>query len=141
MPFIITATGLDKPTRALFVPTNNVGTFGPSYFEYDDTKRAGTFRWKSAPLRAPDGRQVEIREVQVYVRTYDVNATIQLQVGPTSKTQIVPAVGRHQLTFHFSERDEVLDVTLVSTAGTPATNEAPTIEAVRIGWQPKHLLR
>lgn len=141
MPFVITATGLDKPARAFFVPSSGFGTVGPSFFEFDDTKRNGTFRWKSAPLRAPDGRQVEIREVQLYVRSYDANSTIQVQVGPTSKMHTIPAAGREQITFHFSERNEVLDVRVISTAGDPAVNEAPTIEAVRIGWQPRHLLR
>lgn len=143
--FTITASGLDKPGRVFFVPTNGSGTTGPGFYEFDsDSKRVGQFTWQSAPLRGPNGRTVEIREVQVYARSYDTGATLAVTVNGVTKTQTVGdngVPGRDQLSFLFREHAEVLDVTIVSTAGTPSTNEAPTIQAVRIGWRPLHMAR
>jgi hypothetical protein len=42
--------------------------------------------------------------------------------------------------FLFNERAEVLDVQVVPSAGTPRSNEAPSIEAVRIGFTTGHIL-
>lgn len=139
--FTVTASGLDKSGRAFFVPTNGVNTVGPSFFEFADSVRNGSFTWQSAPLRDPQGRQVEIREVQVYARSYDSNASVTITVNGTARTVSIPVPGRQQLDYLFSERGKTLDVTLVSTAGTPASNEAPTIEVVRIGWRSLHQLR
>jgi len=137
--FTIASGGTDRPGRVFFATTTASPTAG--FYEFDDTKRGGRYTWQSAPLRAPDGRQIEVREVQLYVRTYDANAQLAVSVGGVLKTITTPSVGRHQLSFRFRVRAEVLDVTVTSIAGIETTNEAPTVEAVRIGWQPGHLLR
>lgn len=141
--FTVTVSGSDKPGRAFFVPTNGSGTAGPGWYEFNSDLRESSFTWQSAPLRDPTGRSVEIREVQVYAKSYDANATIAVTVNGVVKTQVVGdkgIPGSDQLSFLFREHAENLDVTLVSTAGT-AGNEAPTVQAVRIGWRPLHMAR
>ena len=135
-----TAGGIDGAGRAFYV-NGNGGSSAGGYFEIDDTKRSGTFSYKTAPFRDPDGRQVELREIQVYARTYDASASVAITIGSTTRTVVFASAGRHQGTFLFREPAEVHDVRLVSTAGTATTNEAPTVEALRLGWQPRHMLR
>lgn len=108
------------------------------YFTSGDSRK-NTYTWKSAPLRAPDGRQVEIREVQVYAETLDTNATITVTVNGTAHTVTIAAASKQQMSFLYVERGEVLDVQIVPAAGSGA-NEAPRIEAVRIGTGTGHLL-
>lgn len=132
--------GVDGAVRAFYV-NGNGGASAGGFYELDDTKRSGLFSFKSAPLRDPGGRQVEVREVQLYARTYDANATLDVTVGAATRNAVLAGAGRHQVTMLFREAAEVLDLRLVSTAGTSATNEAPTIETIRLGWQPRHLLR
>lgn len=139
--FDIAASGRDTPGRVFFAHTEGAASTVGGYYAFDDSDREGSFTFKTAPLRDPSGRSVEIREVQVYARSYDANATVAITVNGTTKTQTISSPGRQQLTFLFRERGETLDVQLVSTAGAPSANEAPTIETVRIGWRPLHTLR
>lgn len=129
----------DTFTRQYFVAT---GSTTPSFYLFDayETPRWNTYTWKGAPLHRPDGRQVEVREVQVYAKAYDASATVAVTVNGTTKTVTFAAAGRQQLNFLFSERAEVLDVQIVSTAASSSI-EAPSIEVVRIGSQSRHTLR
>lgn len=105
----------------------------------NSTARLSTYTWKSAPLRSDDGRQIRVRAVQIYATPYDSSATIQVTVNGTSHTVTLDgSTTRQSLDFLFNERAEVLDVTVVSTAGS-ASNEAPSIESVRIGVGIGHL--
>lgn len=100
--------------------------------------RATNFTWKSAPLREPSGRQIEIREVQLAVRTFSDTADLTVTVNGTARTVAPGAAGRHHIRFLFRERAEQLDVQVYSDSNTSA--EAPSIETVRIGTRPGHLL-
>jgi hypothetical protein len=106
---------------------------------FGSTPRVSTYTWKSAPLRTADGRQLEVREVQAYVRSYDTNATVAVTVNGKTVTRTCPTVGKQQLSFLFMQRGEVLDIQVVPTAG--AGGEAPSIETLRFGFGAKaHLL-
>lgn len=107
------------------------------YFAAADSTRKSTYTWKGAPLRRPDGRQVEIREVQVYAETLDASAQIAVTVNGTTRTVVPTSVGKEMHSFLFVERAEVLDVQVVPTAGS-AANEAPRVEVVRIGYGKGH---
>lgn len=98
------------------------------------TNRVSSWHAKTAPLRSTDGRRIGIREVQLYVKSYDANATVTVTVNGVANTITCPSTGRQQLSFLFREKDEMLDVDIVSTAGGSA--EAPSVEVLRIGFMP-----
>lgn len=104
--------------------------------EESSLDRCESYKWKSAPLRRPDGRQVEVREVQVYARGYHADSTVTVKVGAKTKTLTVGAA-KQMLSFLSKERGEVLDVE-VDTASNSSGVEAPSIEVVRIGFGPGH---
>jgi hypothetical protein len=109
------------------------------YFPVEDL-RVDAFTWKSVPIHASDGRQVAIREVQVFAEVYDSDATVDVTVGGVTHS-IEEDAGKHHLSYRFREaRGEMLDVQIESTAGS-SSNEAPFIEKVRIGYTTGHLLR
>lgn len=96
--------------------------------------RVSTWRAKTAPMRAVDGRIIGIREVQVVVKSYDASATFAVTVNGVTNTQTCSVTGRQTMSFLFNQKAEVLDITFVSTAGGSA--EAPSIEAYRTGYMP-----
>ncbi len=111
-------------------------------YDFDVTEtgsRAESYTWKSAPLRDPTSRQVEIREVQVFAQTFN-GATSSISVtvnGDTRTLSVNDPSGRDMLAFLFKQRGETLDVT-VTAASNQTGVEAPTIEVVRIGTHPGH---
>jgi hypothetical protein len=109
---------------------------------FDGERRAATFSWKSAPLRSPYGRQLVMREVEVVAKSYDDDATVAVTVNGTTVTRDMGTAGIKSLRFYFNERAEVLDVRLVSTAGTDPVSgthiEGPSIEALRFKTLPGH---
>lgn len=129
----------DRNYRQLFAATGGVA-YGLYTLDAKESTRYNTYTWKSAPLRRPDGRQVELREIQVYARAYDADATVAVTVNGTTKTVTFDAAGKQQGMFLFSERAEVLDVQVVPAAASSSV-EAPSIEVVRIGTHSRHQLR
>lgn len=99
--------------------------------------RVSSYLWQSAPLRANDARQIRVRQVDLALRAYDVNAVVTVTVNGTANAITLAASGKQTVQFLFSERAEVLDVTVQSVAGSGA-NEAPSIESVRIWTQEGH---
>lgn len=97
--------------------------------------RVSEWTWQSAPLASADGRRIGMREVQLYVRSYDANATVAVTVNGVTNTQMCTSTGKQLLSFLFQTRNSVLDVTVVSTAGN-AANEAPSLERARLGFEP-----
>lgn len=104
---------------------------------------ADSYEWRSAPLRSPDGRQVEIREVQLNLQSHDASSQVILEIfddlGDTiidTKTISSIAAGSQKLRFLQKARGEMLSVQLRPSA---TSAEAPTIESIRIGWRPGHL--
>lgn len=113
----------------------------PVIWDYltDESSRASSYTWKGAPLRSDDGRQIRIREVQLYARSFSAAATIDVSVGGTTRTKTLAASSGQHLSYLFDEYDETLDVTITADSETSA--EAPTIEVIRIGSAPGHQLR
>lgn len=106
-----------------------------------DDNRCETYTWKSAPLRDPNGRQIEIRAIEIIVKgSNGTTGTITVTVGGVAQTFEIDSSGRGTLAFYFRARHETLDVT-VTAASNAAGVEAPRIEAVRIGSQGGHFLR
>lgn len=105
------------------------------------TARAESYTWKSAPLRDPNGRQVEIRAIEIIARSRNTStSTIAVTVNGVTQTLNCDSSGRGALTYYFLQRRETLDVQVVA-ASNAAGVEAPLIEAVRIGSQSGHFLR
>lgn len=100
--------------------------------------RARDFTWKSAPIRDPSGRGIQIREVQLVVQSYGTDETITVTIGGFSRVFRITQTGRLAPRFLFKEEAPELDVTIRSESVAAA--EAPTIEVVRIGTRPGHLL-
>jgi hypothetical protein len=123
----------DQYARTIMAVKGNSTSFEMrDLIPYDITDRVSTFTWKSAALRAKDGRQIEIREVQVYLKSYVANSSCAVTVGGVTNTITGIAAGRQMVSFLFAARDEVLDVQVVPNSNN-ASYEAPSIEAVRIG--------
>lgn len=102
--------------------------------------RAETYTWKSAPLRDPTGRQIEIRAVQVTARSTNTStSTITVTVNGVSRTIACDSSGRGSITFYFLARRETLDVQVVAASNATGV-EAPRIEVVRVGSRGGHFL-
>ncbi len=127
-----------RPTRQMFAFTSAAAGFGIYMFTFGGGyagQRWNTYTWKSAPMHDAAGRWLGIREVQVILRANDSSAQVAVTVNGTTRTVTGIAAGRQNISFLFQERAEQLDVQVVPTAGS-SSNEAPTIEKVRIGAQP-----
>lgn len=125
----------DINNRQFFVATGDVAY---KLWTYDskESSRAVSGTWKSAPLRSPDGRQIEIREVQIATRSYNTGSTITVTVNGTARAATLEASKSQTVSFLFKERAEVLDVQVAVASNGSA--EAPSIEAVRIGQGKGH---
>jgi hypothetical protein len=106
----------------------------------NSSTRATTYTVKTAPLRAANGHQVNLREVQVMVKSQNAAATVAVTVDGTTVTSAALGTGTNVVIFPFNKRGEYLDVQIVPNSNT--TDEAPIIEAIRIGTRPDgHRLR
>lgn len=122
---------VERSTRTIWGPVGTGASFAlRSISPFPGQQRLNTYSWKSAPLRSADGRQLEVREVQVVAKSYDTNATIAITVGGTTVTKTLTTAGRQEVSAYFTARGEVLDIRVVPTAASSAV-EAPSIEAVR----------
>ena len=103
--------------------------------------RAESYTWKSAPIRDDMGRQMEIRAVQVYARSFNgATSTVAVTVNGVTQTLACDSSGRGGLTFYFLARKEELDIQVVAASNGSGV-EAPMIEVVRFAGQPGHFLR
>lgn len=96
-----------------------------------DSHPTSTYTWKSAPMRAPGGRRLRIREVQLVCRAYTTGDNFTITVNGTQRASGALTTGRQIVSFLFNESDEVLDIQVVANAA--GVGEAPSIEAVRVG--------
>lgn len=104
-------------------------------FPVATASRVSSYHLKSAPMETADGRRIGIREVQMYVKNYEANSTITVTINGDANTVTMASTGKQQVSFLFQERGEVLDVDIVSAAAD-SSHEAPSIERVRIGFEP-----
>jgi hypothetical protein len=104
------------------------------------TNRAESWTWKSAPLRDPNGRQIEIRAIEVVHRAPNgATASLTVTVDGQARTVACDSSGRGSVTVYFVKRRETLDIT-ITAASNAAGVEAPQVEAVRVGTQSGHFL-
>jgi hypothetical protein len=97
-------------------------------------ERASTWEWKSAPLRDPLGRYVDIRQVQIPAYAFNADtSTLAVTVNGVTRTVTLPS-GRSIQTVQFNARGKTLDVT-VKAKSNNSTIEAPMVEEVAIGWK------
>jgi hypothetical protein len=103
-------------------------------FDLDEANgaRRNTYRWKSARLRADDGRRIRVREVQLAVRSYAATSGITVTVNGVARTISNIAEGYNVLRFKLRTEAETLDVLIECDSGN-ASVEAPSIEVLRIG--------
>lgn len=99
--------------------------------------RVDQFTAKTAPLHGTDGRNLNVRLVDIAVRSYDVNATVAVTVNGHTVTRLIRTAGKQNIRFLFNEHAEVQDVTFVSAAGDP-DNEAPSFDSVTVWTRPGH---
>lgn len=105
----------------------------------ENASRASSYTWKSAPIRGQDGRQIRVREIQVYCKPYASGASMTVTCGAQSFTKpLRHSSGFQQESFLFNQLAEELDVTVTSQSNSSA--EAPSIEVVRIGSRSAHRL-
>lgn len=128
---------VDTETAKVMVATEGAGFAIYEYTLKQTTTRSSTASWKSGPLRSGDGRQIEIREVQVFIDSQAAASQLAVTVAGTTRTVTGLGAGRHIVRFLFALRDEMLDVKVAGTGGSSL--EAPIIEAIKVGWQPGHL--
>ena len=129
----------DLSYRQVFAATGGT-SFSLYVFDVSSTSRWNTYTWKSASFHHPTGRQIRIREIQVFCKTYDSSSTVAVTVNGSTFTQSPSSAGRQQLDFYLDEVGEVLDVQVVPTSGSSGV-EAPSIEVVRVGTRSQHQLR
>lgn len=129
----------DRNYRQLFVATGGQG-YSLYVFDAKESSRWNTYTWRSAPLRHPSGRQIRVREIEVYCKAYDSASTIEVTVNGTARTVTMTASGKQQLDFLFDESDEMLDIKVVASSASAGV-EAPSIEVVRVGTLPAHRLK
>jgi hypothetical protein len=130
-------------TMHAFTATAPISSYGVSFASLTSPispSRCNQYTWKSAPLHAEHGRQVNIREVEVAYRTADsAGNAIAVTVGNSTQTVSTIAANTSGIArYPFDQRGEYLDVQVVPTGGS--TSAAPTIEEVAIGWKAQHLL-
>lgn len=104
--------------------------------------RNSVFEWQSAPLRAPDGRTVNLREIVLQAGrcgTGTISLSVVTPTGTVTRTFVSAGVDQQFFRAQFNERAEAVQVR-IKCVGSTATTEAPSIESVRFGWRPGHRL-
>lgn len=101
--------------------------------------RASTWEFKSAPVREPSGRYLDIHRVEIPTHAFNNNtSTLAVTIDGTTITKTLPS-GRSIQTYLFKKRGDDLDVTVKAKSNDTAI-EAPMIESIRVGWSPGPLL-
>lgn len=103
-------------------------------------ERKDRYTYQGPPLRHPSGRRLVMREVQIPCRIHSDGARMEVTVNGTTRVIDDLDGGRDILRFPFMEESEYLDVTVRAFSGD-ADVEAPTLETIRLGTQPGHLMR
>lgn len=128
-------------SKGVFIPQFKASA-SMLHYALDDrnSSRAESYRVKTAPLQAGDGRQAAIREVEVMVKSYHADSTVAVTVNGTTRTSNPIPVGTNVIRLTFNEVAEYLDVQ-VAPASNEAGYEAPTIEQFRVGTNVGHTVR
>lgn len=113
-------------------------------FYYDTAgDRASVYEWMSAPLHTPDGREVDLQEVQIGAMgfhaaegsTLTITATNEFNETVTSNLDV--RAGRGVYTLPLRIRGQYVDIRIKAVALDGS--EAPMLEFVNFGWVPGHL--
>ena len=129
-------------SNTFFIGDNSGATMTLWTLDVNDgsTHRAESYTWQSAPLRHETGRQIEIRSIEVYARSFNgATSTISVTVDGDTRTIACDSLGRGGITFYFLKYKEELDVT-VTAASNASGVEAPVIEVIRVGSMGGHFL-
>lgn len=122
----------DSTAQGIFAMKQVSGFDLPRFPVSDQSSaRYSSYTVKTAPFHEADGRQVVIREVQVFVKSLNSAASVAVTVNGTTRTASSIGTGQKFLSFLFHERGQYLDVQVVSASNT--SGEAPIMEAMRIG--------
>lgn len=101
-------------------------------YELDDTsQRNPRMRVKTAPLQAGNGRQIVIREVEVFTKAFNADSTVTVTVGGVAR-EFAVASGADVTRFNFNARGEYLDVEVLLESNNSSI-EAPILESFRVG--------
>lgn len=102
-----------------------------------DTKRNDDWVWQSAPWARSDGRTTRIREVQLFVVAHATSTlTVErINADGTSTTRTAAAIssGKQMVSFLFPNTGSEYQSIKVTAAADSASNEAPTLERIRVG--------
>ena len=131
-----------QPSPGVNGLTFNKGVFGLQHkasgkiirYQVDEVSgaRAESYRFKTAPLQAGNGRQAVIREIEIMVSSFHASSTIAVTVDGVTRTSDAIPVGTNVIRLPFKARGEYLDV-LVTAASNASGYEAPMVEQYRIG--------
>lgn len=135
-------------------------TIAHSYRPFDiDEGRSHVWEWTSAPLHTPDGREVDLREVQFGALAQPlptgpgpatmgstVTVTATSNDGTTSSATVDVAPGKGLYTVPLRCRGTYVEVTIKAknldgTDSSGTNSEAPMLEYVAFGWRPGHIRR
>lgn len=106
----------------------------------NDSARVSTFSAKSAPIHGSDGRQVDVRQVDVYAKNYVAGSSITVTVAGEAHTKYLRTVGAQTVRFLFhNKRSQNLDVTFSSNAND-GVSEAPSFDSCQYWTRAGHLL-
>lgn len=153
--FVATGEAIGKTSPSSRAVITRYPLAAPGYYSFNRTEtehlaaRSWKFSWTSAPFRDPDGRQVEVQEIQVGTLGWNDSGTIKVTVrGASGETDVLSShvpEGRTTHRLPARLRADYVEVTVESTndeaarlGPTGATSEAPMIEFVRVGYQPGH---
>lgn len=145
----------------LTIPSEELASTGRvGYRQQTSGRRAHVYEWRSAPLRSPDGREVELREVQIGLTAYTSPESTNFTSGlaapedtayattPTATvvitatnedgvtaTETLTLAGGTTTTLNTALvlKGKTVDITV--KASTPHKDiEAPSIDHLRLGW-------
>lgn len=107
-------------------------------------RRASIWEWQSAPLRSPDGRRVEVRELHFGTSGFGIAGTLEVTLtsdtGETQTRTIDVAEGRNTTIVAARLAGEYVDVTIKSKSNDDDV-EAPMLDSLNIGWTPRQAQR
>jgi hypothetical protein len=127
--------GIPTVRSMIFPEYKASGTILTLPIEERTSARVGSYRIKTAPLQAGNGRQVVIREVELMVKSFHAASTVAVTVDGVTRTSAAIPVGTNVIRIPFKARGEYLDVQVVPASNNAGT-EAPVLEKFRVGVRP-----
>lgn len=106
----------------------------------NDQARVSSYAAKSAPIHGTDGRQVDVRQIDAYIKNYVAGSSVTVTVSGEAHTKYMRATGAQTLRFLFkNKRAENLDIRFDVNSNDGVT-EAPSIDSCQYWTRAGHLL-